>query len=53
MIPYLPMILTAVAGIAAAFEPNVQAFIAANPTLAAILATVSALLTAWLKSPRQ
>lgn len=51
MTAYIPMIIAALTGIIGAFEPNINAYIAAHPSLAAGIAGVIAILTAIAKSP--
>lgn len=50
---YLPSILAALVGAAAIFAGPVQAYIAAHPAIAGVLAAVSAILLHFLPSPKQ
>ena len=48
---YLPMIFAALTGLIGAFEPSINAYIVAHPSVAAIIAGVIGILTAIAKSP--
>ena len=48
-----PSIIAAVIGIAGAFQPDINAFIVAHPSVAAVLAGIGAIISHILPSPRQ
>ena len=51
MMSYLPSIIAALAAVASVFGGPVQAFIAAHPAVAAIIAGAYAILAHFLPSP--
>ena len=51
MSKYLTVIITIVTGIAAAFAPQLQAFIVGHPAVAAGLAAVGTLIAHYIPSP--
>ena len=48
---WLPTVIAAIVSLVSVFEPTIQGWISANPSVAAVIAGIAAITAALLKSP--